>query len=132
MKNQMKNHPVVVGPKVLLVGRADRLGRLVDLPVNQADLPVNQADHLEGAEDGEPRKAWIEPGKAWIEPGKAWIEPRKAQRQRKSEHSEQKRERGKGKREWVTKRSRRIPSPLSLYSGPAEKKRCRKPVSENP
>jgi len=106
-KNQMKNHPVVVGPKVLLVGRADRLGRLVD-------LPVDQADHLEGAEDGEPRKAWIEPGKAWIE-------PRKAQRQRKSEHSEQKRERGKGKREWVTKRSRRIPSPLSLYSGTAEK-----------
>ena len=124
-KNQMKNHPVVVGPKVLLVGRADRLGRLVD-------LPVDQADHLEGAEDGEPRKAWIEPGKAWIEPRKAWIEPRKAQRQRKSEHSEQKRERGKGKREWVTKRSRRIPSPLSLYSGPVEKKRCRKPVSENP
>ncbi len=91
MKNQMKNHPVVVGPKVLLVGRADRLGRLVDLPVNQAghlgglaDLPVDQADHLEGAEDGEPRKVWIEPGKAWIE-------PRKAQRQRKSEHRKDKR-----------------------------------------
>ena len=78
MKNQMKNHPVVVGPKVLLVGRAGHLGGL-------ADLPVDQADHLEGAEDGEPRKVWIEPGKAWIE-------PRKAQRQRKSEHSEQKRE----------------------------------------
>src|SRR5918997_4907991 len=63
MKNQMKNHPVVVGPKVLLVGRADRLGRLVDLPVNQAghlgglaDLCVDQAGHLEGAEHGEPRK----------------------------------------------------------------------------
>ncbi len=98
MKNQMKNHPVVVGPKVLLVGQADRLGRLVDLPVNRAghlgglaDLPVDQADHLEGAEDGEPRKAWIEPGKAWIE-------PRKAHRQPKSEHSKQSGEHRKDKR----------------------------------
>ena len=91
MKNQMKNHPVVVGPKVLLGDQADRLGRLVD-------LPVNQADHLEGAEHGEPRKAWIELGKVWSEPGRAWSEPRKAQRQRKSEHSEQKRGRGKDKR----------------------------------
>ena len=83
-KNQMKNHPIVVGPKVLLVGQADRLGRLVDHPVDQAGhlgglagLPVDQADHLEGAEDGEPRKAWIEPGKA--------------QRQRKGEHRKDKR-----------------------------------------
>ena len=60
----MKNHPVVVGPKVLLVGQADRLGRLVDHPVDQAGhlgglagLPVDQADHLEGAaEDDGPRK----------------------------------------------------------------------------
>ena len=64
MKNQMKNHPVGVGPKVLLVDQADRLGRLVDLPVDQAGhlgrlagLLVDQADHREGAEDGELRKA---------------------------------------------------------------------------
>jgi hypothetical protein len=63
-KNQMKNHLGVVGSKVLLVGQADRLGRLVDHPVDQAGHlgglaghPVDQADHLEGAEDGEPRKA---------------------------------------------------------------------------
>jgi hypothetical protein len=97
-KNQMKNHPIVVGPKVLLVGQADRLGRLVDHPVDQAGhlgglagLPVDQADHLEGAEDGEPRKAWIEPGKGWIE-------PRKAPRQPKSEHSKQNAEHRKDKR----------------------------------
>jgi hypothetical protein len=48
-KNQMKNHPVVVGPKVLLVGQVDRLGRL-------ADLPVDQAGHLEGVEDDGPRR----------------------------------------------------------------------------
>jgi hypothetical protein len=65
MKNQMKNHPVVVGPKVLLVGQVDRLGRLADLPVDQAGhlggsagLPVDQAGHLEGVEDdGQRRKA---------------------------------------------------------------------------
>jgi hypothetical protein len=63
MKNQMMNLPGGTGPKVLLVGQADRLGTLVALPVNQAGhlgglagFPVNQADHLEGAEDGEPRK----------------------------------------------------------------------------
>jgi hypothetical protein len=70
-KNQMKNHPVVVGPKVLLVGQADRLGILVDPPVDQAGhlggladllvglrvLPVDQADPPEGAaEDDGPRK----------------------------------------------------------------------------
>jgi hypothetical protein len=56
MKNQMKNHPVVagpkdllVGPKVLLAGQAGRLGIL-------ADLPADQVDHLEGAEDDGPRK----------------------------------------------------------------------------
>jgi hypothetical protein len=69
-KNQMKNHPVVVGPKVLLVGQADRLGRLVDHPVDQVGPP-------EGAEDDGQRKAWIEPGKA--------------QRQRKGEHRKDKR-----------------------------------------
>ena len=68
MKNQMKNHPFVVGPKVLLADQADRLGRLVD-------LPVDQAGYLEGAE----------------------ARPRKGQRQRKREHSERKREHGKVK-----------------------------------
>jgi hypothetical protein len=60
----MKNHPFVVGPKVLLAGQADRLGRLVD-------LPVDQAGHLEGTED---------------RPRKVLSEPEKAQRQRKREH----------------------------------------------
>jgi hypothetical protein len=57
MKNEMKNHPVVVGlkdllvgPKVLLAGQADRLGILVD-------LPADQAGHLEGAEEDGTRKA---------------------------------------------------------------------------
>jgi hypothetical protein len=71
----MKNHPFVVGSRVLLAGQADRLGRLVD-------LPVDQAGHLEGAED---------------RPRKVLSEPEKAQRQRKREHSERKREHGKVK-----------------------------------
>ena len=60
----MKNHPFVVGPKVLLAGQADRLGILVDLPADQAghlgglaDLPADQAAHLEGAEEDGTRKA---------------------------------------------------------------------------
>jgi hypothetical protein len=90
-KNQMKNQPVVVGPKGLLVGlkvppadQAGHLGGLADLLVGLRGLPVDQAGHLEGAEDDGP-------GKAWIEQEKAWIEPKKAQRQRKSEHRKDKR-----------------------------------------
>ena len=64
-KNQMKkNQPVVVGPKVLLVGRrvlpagqAGHLGGLADLLVGLRVLPVDQAGPLEGAEDDGPRKA---------------------------------------------------------------------------
>ena len=101
MKNQMKNQPVVVGQKDLLVGRkalpagqAGHLGGSADLlvlPVGLRALPVGQAGHLEGgAEDDGPRKAWSEPGKAWIE-------PRKAQRQPKSEHGKQNGEHRKDK-----------------------------------
>jgi hypothetical protein len=57
MKNQMKNHPVVVGPKVLLVGQADRLGRSAGLLVGLRVLAVDQADPPEGAEDDGQRKA---------------------------------------------------------------------------
>jgi hypothetical protein len=66
-KNQMKNQPVVVGPKVPLVGLkvlpADQAGHLggladqADLLVGLRDLPVDQAGPLEGAEDDGPRKA---------------------------------------------------------------------------
>jgi hypothetical protein len=56
MKNQMKNHPVVVGPKVLLVGPKVLLaGQAAHLGI-LADLPADQVDHLEGAEDDGPRK----------------------------------------------------------------------------
>jgi hypothetical protein len=63
-KNQMKNQPVVVGPKVPLVGlkvlpagQAGHLGGLADLLVGRRVLPVDQAGPLEGAEDDGPRKA---------------------------------------------------------------------------
>ena len=63
-KNQMKNQPVVVGPKVPLVGlkvlpagQAGHLGGLADLLVGLRVLPVDQAGPLEGAEDDGPRKA---------------------------------------------------------------------------
>jgi len=63
-KNRMKNRPVVVGPKVLLVrskvpraGQAVHLGGLAALLVGLRGLPVDQAGHLEGAEHDGPRKA---------------------------------------------------------------------------
>ena len=63
MKNQMKNQPVVVGPKVLLVGlkvlpagQAGHLGGLADLLVGLRVLPVDQAGPPEGAEDDGPGK----------------------------------------------------------------------------
>jgi hypothetical protein len=59
-----KNQPVVVGPKVPLVGlkvlpagQAGHLGGLADLLVGLRVLPVDQAGPPEGAEDDGPRKA---------------------------------------------------------------------------
>ena len=59
-----KNQPVVVGPKVPLVGlkvlpagQAGHLGGLADLLVGLRVLPVGQAGPPEGAEDDGPRKA---------------------------------------------------------------------------
>ena len=49
-KKTKKNQPVVVGPKVPLVG-------LKDLLVGPKVLPAGQAGHLEGAEDDGPKKA---------------------------------------------------------------------------
>ena len=66
-----KNQPVVVGPKVPLVGlkvlaagQAGHLEGLADLLVGLRALPVDQAGPPEGAEDDGPRKVLSEPGKA--------------------------------------------------------------------